>query len=143
MECLTDNVNRTVSEVRHAFSRSGGNLGTDGSVAWMFVRKGMIIYDKAKITDFEAFFELALENGAEDVREEEESIEVVSAPEDFQALRLACESVNSEPDFCEITMIPENSTEINEDQAVSLEKLVGVLEDNDDVQNVYHNAQIE
>ncbi|MDD9952085.1 MAG: YebC/PmpR family DNA-binding transcriptional regulator [Zetaproteobacteria bacterium] len=143
VECLTDNVNRTVSEVRHAFSRAGGNLGTDGSVAWMFERKGVIVYERQKVDDFDRFFELALENGAEDVKDEQDSVEVVCAPEDFQAIRTACEQLIPDPDFCEITMIAKNTTDIDEAQSASLEKMIGVLEDNDDVQSVHHNASTD
>ncbi len=140
VECLTDNLNRTVAEVRHAFSRNGGNLGTDGSVSWMFHRKGMIVYNKKTISDYDAFFDKALESGAEDVKEEEDSYEVISAPDDFMALKAGLDSLNIEPDFCELVRIPENFTAIDKEKADTLEKLVNALEDNDDVQNVYHNA---
>lgn len=140
VECLTDNVNRTVSEIRHAFTRSGGNLGTDGSVAWMFNRKGMIVYDREKINDFDKLFTVALENGAEDVKEEDEQIEVICTPEDFISLKGALDPICSEPSFCEVTRIPQNLTQIEASKVEALEKLIATLEDNDDVQNVYHNG---
>ena len=141
VECLTDNVNRTVSDVRHAFTRSGGNLGTDGSVGWIFHRKGMIVYDREKISDFDQFFECALEHGAEDVKELDDVIEITSAPEDFMSLKGGLDSICPDPSFCEITRIPENFTDLEADKIESLEKLITTLEDNDDVQNVYHNAR--
>lgn len=141
VECLTDNVNRTVSEVRHAFSRSGGNLGTDGSVAWIFHSKGLIIYEKDGI-DFDQLFELALENGAEDVVEEEDRIEITCEVENYSPLKEALEAIKKEPVFSELTRIPENETAVDEAKVPSLEKLINILEDNDDVQNVYHNGII-
>lgn len=140
VECLTDNVNRTVADIRHALSRSGGNLGTDGSVNWMFKQKGIIVYQKEKIQDFDKLFELALENGAEDVKDEEDIYEITSEPALFNDLREALEVLNIEADVCEITRIPDNMTQLDEKKAESLNKLINLLEDNDDVQNVYHNA---
>ena len=93
VECLTDNVNRTVSEVRHAFSRSGGNLGTDGSVSWMFHKKGTIVYAKEKISDFDTFFEAALEAGADDVKEEGEVYEIECAPDTFSDVKEALDKL--------------------------------------------------
>ena len=141
VECLTDNVNRTVSEVRHAFSRSGGNLGTDGSVAWMFHRKGMIVYSKDSV-EFDRLFELATENGADDVADIDDQFEVTCEPENFQLLKDALEPLNVDPIFSELTRIPENHIPLDGDKALSLEKLINVLEDNDDVQNVYHNGEL-
>jgi YebC/PmpR family DNA-binding regulatory protein len=143
VECLTDNINRTVGEVRYAFSRNGGNLGTDGSVSWMFKRKGVIVYPSSAISDYEAMLETAIESGAQDVRESDGQYELVSEPEDFDALRKALEKFGAEPEFCEITMIPENFTKVDPDKVPSLEKLINALEDNDDVQNVYHNGDWE
>ncbi|MCB9229548.1 MAG: YebC/PmpR family DNA-binding transcriptional regulator [Deltaproteobacteria bacterium] len=140
VECLTDNINRTVSEVRFAFSKYGGNLGTDGSVAWMFHRKGMLVYEKNQISDGDQFFELALEHGAEDVREDGDQYEIICQPEDFMALKSALDELCPDPAFCEITMIPENPNTVEAGKAESLEKLINALEDNDDVQNVYHNG---
>ena len=141
VECLTDNINRTVSDVRHAFSRNGGNLGTDGSVAWMFNRKGMIVYQNEDIKDFDKLMELAIEHGAEDVKESDDQYEIVCEPEDFDALKTALDAIDAEPEFCEITRIAENSSKVEPDKVATLEKLIGILEDNDDVQNVYHNGE--
>ncbi len=143
VECLTDNVNRTVSNVRHAFSRSGGNLGTDGSVAWMFKRMGVLVYERKEIPNIEALYEAALENGAEDIREEEETIEILCAPEDFHILQSKVLSIAPNPLAAELSYIPENSADLDADKAVSLTKLIDLLEDDDDVQNVYHNANLE
>ena len=142
VECLTENVNRTVSEVRFAFSKFGGNLGTDGSVAWLFQRKGIIVYPQDSIPDFDALFDLALEHGAEDVKEEDGQIEILCAPEDFLGLKAKLDQICTEPSFCEVSRIPENSTAIEETKMESLEKLINTLEDNDDVQNVFHNAEL-
>lgn len=141
VECLTDNINRTVSEVRHAFSRNGGNLGTDGSVGWIFNRKGMIVFDRASVSDFDQLMELAIENGAEDVKESDDQIEVVCEPEDFDTLKTSLDSLDIEPQFCEITRIPENFTKVEPDKVDTLEKLINILEDNDDIQNVFHNGE--
>ncbi len=140
VECLTDNANRTVGDVRHAFTRSGGNLGTDGSVGWMFQRKGMIVFDKEQIKDEEKLFEVALENGAEDVKEEHDQYIITSTPENFMSLKTALDEISPDACFCEVTMVSENQVTLDEHASQSLEKLVNILEDNDDVQNVYHNA---
>ena len=142
VECLTDNVNRTVGEVRHAFSRSGGNLGTDGSVSWMFHKKGNIVYTPDKVTNFDHFFELALENGAEDVQDEDEVYEIVCQPEVFLELKDALDTKYEDPDVAEITRIPENYVELDSDKSTSLNKLIDWLEDLDDVQNVYSNVNL-
>lgn len=143
VECLTDNINRTVSEVRHAFSRSGGNLGTDGSVSWMFHQKGQIIFTRDQVDDFEKLFELALENGAEDVSDEDpEVVQILCEPSQFSALKEALDQLGKEPEVAELTRIPENYTPVEAGKHESLEKLVDALEDCDDVQNVYHNAEM-
>lgn len=141
VECLTDNVNRTVSEVRNAFTRSGGNLGTDGSVSWMFHKKGTIVYGKENIPNYDQLFEVALESGADDVRDEGNVYEIECAPEAFEDLKNALDQLNIEPDVAEVGLVPENYTELDEDKAGKLMKLIDTLEDNDDVQNVYHNGQ--
>lgn len=140
VECLTDNINRTVADVRHAFSRSGGNLGTDGSVSWMFHKKGQLIYKRQSIQDYDQFFEVAIENGAGDVEEEEEIYEVLCEAPDFLNLKDALDKLGIEPELAEITRIPENQTNLDEKKAESLNKLIDNLEDCDDVQNVYHNG---
>lgn len=144
VECLTDNINRTVADVRHCFTRFGGNLGTDGSVSWMFQTKGSIIFEKSKVPDFDSLFEISLENGAEEVNDEDEEIyEITCKPENYLALRDAIESLKLEPDVSEITRTPENFIPLVGDKVQTFQKLIDMLEDNDDVQNVYHNAEIE
>ncbi|MBP9706634.1 MAG: YebC/PmpR family DNA-binding transcriptional regulator [Oligoflexales bacterium] len=143
VECLTDNVNRTVSEVRHAFSRNGGNLGTDGSVAWMFHSKGQIIYGKDKIRDFDRLFEYALEHGAEDLKDQEDSYEIICEPSQFNELKQKLdEFLKIDADFAEVTRIAENTTALGVEESQALMKLVDALEDKDDVQNVYHNGDL-
>jgi YebC/PmpR family DNA-binding regulatory protein len=142
VECLTDNVNRTVGDVRYAFSRNGGNLGTDGSVSWMFARKGMLVYERASLKDFDKFLEVALEYGAEDIKEDDEHVEVVCLPEDFMGLKKALDELCPDPSVCELMRIPANHTAIDAQAAATLEKLIQALEDSDDVQNVYHNADL-
>lgn len=142
VECLTDNVNRTVMEVRHAFSRNGGNMGNEGSVAWMFDRKGLIIYEADKIENFDELFEIAIENGAEDVTNEDGQIEVSCDVPDFLSLKEALdEKLGVEPAVAELARIPQNTQEITPEQNETLEKLIEALEDKDDVQNVFHNGE--
>ena len=142
VECLTDNINRTVSEVRHAFSRHGGNLGTDGSVAWQFQQKGVIVYDKTKVADYEKLMELAIENGAEDVKEDGDVYEIHSSVEEFLSLKDALDTLGVEPEAAELSRLPENTMAVEGKQAESVQKLIDALEDNDDVQNVFHNAEL-
>jgi YebC/PmpR family DNA-binding regulatory protein len=141
VECLTDNVNRTVGEVRHAFTRSGGNMGTEGSVAYLFKPKGLLIYERSKIEDFDAFFEKALEAGAEDIDDDGESVEISCEPGAFQALVDALETFALQADFSEITQVPDVSVAVEEEKKEKINKLIEVLEDLDDVQSVYHNAE--
>lgn len=141
VECLTDNVNRTVSEVRHAFTRSGGNLGTDGSVSWMFHKKGTIVYTKESIKDFDSFFESALEAGADDVKEDGEVYEIECSPDSFSDVKEALDKLEIDAEVAELGLIPENYTALDEEKSTKLSKLIDTLEDNDDVQNVYHNGQ--
>ena len=142
VECLTDNVNRTVADIRHAFSRFGGNLGTDGSVSWMFQNQGTLIYQKDKIENFDLFFEIATEHGADDIREEEDIYEVICAASAFNELKEGLDKLKIEPEMAEISKIPENYTDIDDEKVVSLLKMIDLLEDNDDVQNVSHNANL-
>ncbi|MFW7377801.1 MAG: YebC/PmpR family DNA-binding transcriptional regulator [Oligoflexus sp.] len=142
VECLTDNINRTVADVRHAFNRYGGNLGTDGSVSWMFHKKGTIVYQKDKVTDYDKFFEVAIEAGADDVKDDDDIYEIISAPENFEALKEALDQLGLEADVAEVMQIPENYTAVEGDKAESLTKMIEALEDHDDVQNVYHNAEL-
>ncbi len=141
VDCLTDNRNRTVAEVRHAFSKHGGNLGTDGSVSYLFNQQGMIICSKGQ--DEETIMELALTVGAQDVEEQEDGrVLVLSAPEDFIALKDALAEANVAMDSAEVTMLASTEVDLDKDQAEKLLRLVDVLEDLDDIQEVHTNAQI-
>jgi YebC/PmpR family DNA-binding regulatory protein len=140
VECLTDNRNRTVAEVRHAFSKRGGNLGTDGSVAYLFTRTGQLSFANA---DEEKIIELGLEVGAEDVvTNDDGSIDVLTGFEDYLAVKDAMIAANMVPDHAEVTMIPSITVELDKDGAEKIMALVDMLEDLDDVQNVYTNAEI-
>ena len=139
VDCLTDNINRTVSEVRNAFSKSGGNLGTDGSVSYLFTKLGTITYPAG--SDEDAIMETALEAGAEDVvTSDDGSIEVTTAPESFTAVKEAMFAAGFETELAEVTMHPATTVELGLEQAEKVMRLIDILEDLDDVQNVYTNA---
>jgi len=140
VEFMTDNRTRTVADVRHAFTKYGGSLGVSGSVAFMFDRKGQVIFGEG--SDFDTIFEVALEAGAEDVKDEDGVIEVVTAPGDFETVRIALEEKGLAFESAEVTMIPQTMTKVEGKQAQSLMKMIDVLEDNDDVQNVHANFDI-
>ncbi|CAG9000994.1 MAG: putative transcriptional regulatory protein YebC [Candidatus Celerinatantimonas neptuna] len=141
VECMTDNRNRTAGSVRHAFSKSGGNLGTDGSVAYLFDKKGVINYSPD--LDEETVMDVALEAGAEDIiTNEDGSIDVYTSPDDFGVVKDALDLANFEAENAEVTMIPSTSAELDEQTAQKLMRLIDMLEDDDDVQEVYHNAEI-
>lgn len=140
VEFMTDNRTRTVADVRHAFNKYGGSLGVSGSVAFMFDRKGQIVFSGEN--DFETIFEVALEAGAEDVKEEDGMIEVITDPTEFEAVQNELEKHNLKYESAEVTMIPQNLNPVGGKQAESLMKMIDVLEDNDDVQNVYANYDI-
>lgn len=140
VEFMTDNRTRTVAEVRHAFNKYGGSLGVSGSVAFMFDRKGQIILSDEN--DFETIFEAALEAGAEDVKEEDGIIEVITDPVEFETVKNELEEQGLKYQSAEVTMIPQNLNPVEGKQAESLMKMIDVLEDNDDVQNVHANFDI-
>jgi YebC/PmpR family DNA-binding regulatory protein len=141
VEAMTDNRNRTVAEVRHAFSKRGGNLGTDGSVAYLFNRVGQIAF--APGADEEQVLEVALDAGAEDVESNEDgSVDVTTAWEDYSAVKTALEQAGLEPAGGEVTMEASTRVPLDENGARSVLGLVEALEDLDDVQNVYTNAEI-
>lgn len=141
VECMTDNRNRTVSEVRHVFSKMGGNLGTDGSVAYLFSKKGQIFVSKK--ADEEKLLEAALEHGAEDVEVEDDGFTVVTAWEDLSTIKEQLVQQNFEVTDAQTAMIPSNSVSLDIDQASNFIKMVDMLEDLDDVQEVYSNADID
>jgi len=140
VEAMTDNRNRTVSEVRSIFTKNNGNMGEAGCVAWMFSKKGLILFDKN--IDFEQLFEAAIEVGAEDVSEQDEQFEVTTDPANFIEVREALEAKGFKNVNAEITMIPQTMVALEGKQAESMLKLMDKLEDNDDVQNVYANFDI-
>ena len=140
VECLTDNRNRTVAEVRHAFSKCGGNLGTDGSVAYLFSKKGLLTFVGV---DEDALMDAALEAGADDVvTEEDGSIEVYTTPIDFGTVLDGLEAAGFKAESAEVTMIPSTEAELDAETAPKLMRLIDMLEDLDDVQEVYHNGSI-
>ena len=141
VDTMTDNRVRTVAEVRHAFSKYGGNMGTEGSVAFQFKHVGQLIF--APGTSEDQVMEVALEAGAEDVvTDEDGAIEVLTAPGDFEAVKNALEAAGLTPDVAEVTMRPENTIELEGDDAARMQKLLDMIEDLDDVQEVYHNAAL-
>ncbi len=141
VECLTDNRNRTVAEVRHAFTKYGGNLGADGSVAYLFSQVGLISYDSS--ADEDTIMEAAIEAGAEDVvTNDDGSIDVLTDPADFEVVRDALAAAGLEPELAEITRRSSVTAELNEKEAGSMVKMLELLEDLDDVQEVCSNAEI-
>jgi YebC/PmpR family DNA-binding regulatory protein len=141
VDTMTDNRVRTVAEVRHAFSKHGGNMGTEGSVAFQFKHCGQLIF--APGTSEDKVMEVALEAGAEDViTDEEGAIEVLTSPADFEAVKNALEAAGFTAEMAEVTMRAENTIDMVGDDAIKMQKLLDILEDLDDVQNVFHNATI-
>jgi len=138
VECLTDNKNRTVAEIRHAFKKAGGSLGTSGSVAWMFEKKGVIVVNRSDKD--EEVIENAIEAGAEDIKELDEVLVIESAPEDFNAVLEAVNSIDGiEILESNVQLVATNESEVDDETAEKVERLIEVLEDIDDVQNVIHN----
>lgn len=141
VDCLTDNRVRTVAEVRHAFSKHGGNMGTEGSVVFQFKHCGQLIF--APGTSEDKVMEVALEAGAEDVvTDEDGAVEVLTAPADFEAVKNALEAAGLTAEVAGVTMRPENTIELTGEDAAKMQKLLDVLEDLDDTQEVYHNAAL-
>jgi YebC/PmpR family DNA-binding regulatory protein len=141
VDTMTDNKVRTVAEVRHAFSKHGGNLGTEGSVAFQFKHCGQMIF--APGTSEDKVMEIALEAGAEDViTDEDGAIEVLTSASDFEAVKNALTQAGLTPEVAEVTLRPENTIELSGDDAAKMQKILDVLEDLDDVQEVYHNAAV-
>ena len=141
VDCLTDNRNRTVAEVRHAFSKFGGNLGADGSVAYLFEQVGLLTYSPD--SDEERLMEAAIDSGADDVAVNDDgSVEVICAPEDFESVKLGMAQLELEPEHAEVTMRASTQADIEVDSAETLLKLLDMLDDLDDVQQVYSNAEI-
>ena len=141
IETLTDNKNRAVADIRHIFSKNGGSLGENGCVAWMFEKKGYINVEKNGV-DEDALMEVSIEAGADDVRDEDDSFEVITAPEDFEMVKSAIESAAIPYLLAEITMLPQSITNLEGKEAEQMVRLMEALEDCDDVQKVYTNADI-
>ncbi len=141
LESLSDNKNRTVADIRHIFSKNGGNLGENGCVAWMFDKKGYLVIDGQAI-DEDALMEIALEAGADDVRQDDANFEVTCEPSDFDAVKTAIEAAGLTPVEAEITMLPQTTTSLAGKEAEQMMRLMDALDDCDDVQKVYTNADI-
>ncbi|MDN5292714.1 MAG: hypothetical protein PWQ91_1106 [Eubacteriales bacterium] len=142
MEIMTDNRNRTAAEIRHIFNKYGGSLGEAGCVAWMFNKKGYLLFSRESIPSIDDFMLLALEAGAEDVKEEGESVEVITAPDDFEKVKTTLMENGYQPESSEITMLPQTTVSLEGEVAEKMLKLMDALEDHDDVQNVYANFDI-
>lgn len=141
--CLTDNRNRTAPDVRHAFDKCGGNLGQSGCVTFMFDRKGVIAIERADSIDEDELTMLSIELGAEDFVSEEEGFEIITAMEDFNAVRDGLQEAGYKFAMAELTYIPQNMLELTDEAGMkNMEKLIDMLEDNDDVQEVYHNWEM-
>jgi YebC/PmpR family DNA-binding regulatory protein len=138
IESMTDNRNRTVAEIRHIFSKNGGNLGEAGSVGWMFDKKGYLVVEKtAKPED--QLFDIAIEAGAEDIRDDEDNWEIITAPENFEAVQSALKTAGITPNVAEVEMVPQNYIKLEVAPANQMLKLMEALEDHDDVQKVSAN----
>ena len=142
IETLTDNRNRTAQDVRHAFTRNGGNLGETGSTGWMFTRKGVIVVEKSAAPDVERLLELALEAGTEDLNDSESSWEIVTDPTALAAVRDALREAGIEVFSAELTMLPQSTIPVDGGEARRVLQLIDALEDLEDVQNVYANFDI-
>ncbi len=139
---LTDNKNRTASDVRHHFDKCGGNLGTTGCVSYMFDKKGVIVVEKGNV-DEDSMMEIALEAGADDVVTDEDVYEIYAQVADFETVKQAIEANKSLTVLsAELTMIPSNTVKVDEETEVKVRRLLDMLEENDDVQDVYHNAEL-
>ncbi|TDT47628.1 YebC/PmpR family DNA-binding transcriptional regulator [Fonticella tunisiensis] len=141
VQALTDNRNRTAGDVRHIFDKYGGNVGTPGCVSFMFEKKGLLVIEKSDSIDEDELMMMALDAGAEDFESDDDVYEITTSPEDFSAVREALEANGIEFASAEVTMIPGTTVSLDEETAAKFEKLIDALEDNDDVQNVYHNAE--
>ncbi len=141
VECLTDNKNRTIADVRYIFGKAGGNVGTDGCVAWMFDKKGLLSVSKEDASE-ETLMDVALEAGAEDIRDEGDVFEIITTPEDFDAVRDAIDTAEIKCQMAEITMLPQNMTPVEGKDAEQVIRFMDALDDCDDIQKFYTNADI-
>ena len=143
LEVMTDNRNRTAADIRHLFSKYGGNLGETGCVGWMFHKKAIFVVDKEAFDDEESLMMIALDAGAEDFKAEDDSFEITAAPEDFDAISQALEENNIETVESEITMLPDTTVKVEGKDAEKMQTLIDMLEEHDDVQNVYSNYEMD
>lgn len=141
VEVLTDNRNRTVSEIRNIFGKAGGNMGEAGCVSWMFQKKGYLVVNRSKV-DEDKLMTLALDSGAEDMQTEDENFAITTPPNDFEKVKKALEDAGITPEAAEVTMIPQTYVKLEGKEAQQMLRLMETLEDNDDVQNVYANFDI-
>jgi YebC/PmpR family DNA-binding regulatory protein len=141
VECLTDNRNRTIADVRYMFSKAGGNVGTDGCVGWMFDKKGLIAVAKDAV-DEDTLMEVALDAGAEDIKDEGDVFEVITEPGDFEMVQAAIDQAGIAYQMAEITMLPQTMTALSGKEAEQMIRFMEALDDCDDVQNFYTNADI-
>lgn len=143
LDILTDNRNRTAADVRHLFSKYGGNLGQDGCVAWMFKKKSVFIVEREAFDDEDALLEIVLEAGAEDMRAEDDVFEIIAEPEAFEAIETVLGEKGIETASAEVTMVPDTTVHLADKDAEKMQTLIDALEDNDDVQNVYSNYEMD
>lgn len=142
IESVTDNRNRTVAEIRHMFSKNGGNLGEAGSVGWLFEKKGYIVVEKTAKPEDE-LFEIAIEAGADDLREDGDNFEIITSPENFEGVQSAIKSAGIEPQMAEVSMVPQTYVKLEGSSAQQMLRLMETIEDHDDVQKVYANFDID
>ncbi len=143
VEALTDNRNRTAGEVRHSFDKNGGSLGATGCVSWMFERKGVLIVEKDGQLDEDALMLEALDAGAMDMQDDEDALEITTDVASFTSVYEALEKSGYEFALAEVQLVPSNTVDVTEETEASIQKMLDMLEDNDDVQNVYHNAVMD
>ena len=141
LDILTDNRNRTAADVRHLFSKNGGNLGQDGCVAWMFQQKAVFIVEKEVFDDEDALLEIVLEAGADDMKADDEVFEITADPSAYDAIEAALGEKGIETASAEITMVPDTTVHLEGKDAEKMQKLIDALDENDDVQNVYSNYE--
>ena len=143
LDILTDNRNRTAADVRHLFSKYGGNLGQDGCVAWMFKKKAVFLVEKETFDDEDALMEIVLEAGADDMKVDDDVFEITAEPDAFDAIEAALGEKGIETASAEVTMVPDNTVHLEGKDAEKMQTLIDALEDNDDIQNVYSNHEID
>ncbi|OXT06416.1 YebC/PmpR family DNA-binding transcriptional regulator [Thermoanaerobacterium thermosaccharolyticum] len=142
VEALTDNKNRTAGDIRHIFDRSGGSLGSSGCVAWMFDKKGLITIEKSENIDEDELAMLVIDAGADDFSSDGDEYEILTDPSNFQAVKDAVKSAGYEMSSADITMIPQNTVKLSDSDYEKFEKFIEKLEENDDVQEIYHNVDV-